>query len=68
MDAAKLQQICKEAWKPFQKKFPHLAEDAQSAAVLAAFEEFLGKGTTNPGTLERIARNAVLDYLEQNAE
>lgn len=68
MDTAKLLEICNAEWVPFKRKYKHLEEDAISAATLAAFEAFLGKGEKNAATLERIARNAIIDFLEANAE
>lgn len=68
MNTETLLKICEAEWLPFSKKHKHLEEDAISAATLAAFEAYLGKGETNAGTLERIARNAIIDFLEANAE
>ncbi len=66
MDAKKIQQLCENTWKPFQKKYPHLAEDAISTAVLATLEAFLINNKQAEHELERIARSAMFDYIEDN--
>lgn len=68
MDTAKALDIVNAAWGPYRNKFKYLEDDVKSVATLAIFEAFLSCHLQNEAKLKQIAEEAIIDYLDKNAE